>query len=165
MRCSQPQLALCLPLVFSAEKTAISNAPRTKAAVRGAALRGFAKQTEKGAWKRGESLLFQTIPNPFSYRLPRQKRSQLSTQTQVLWYFLDARKYRSPLPRVFPYTSSLPSHSFTFGTSSSFATVGAISRMDVPCSSLPSANFGPQIHTGIVISSGVSVPWLRSWPP
>ena len=77
-RARQPQLAFPNPLVFAAAKTAISNAPRTKAAVRGAALREFAKQTEKGAWKPSVSLLTDRIPNPFSYRLLRQRKQPTS---------------------------------------------------------------------------------------
>ena len=45
-----------LPLVFSAEKTATPCAQATKAAVRGAALRGFAKQTEKDGEDHGIEL-------------------------------------------------------------------------------------------------------------
>ena len=73
-----------LPLVFSAEKTAIPCAQDTKAAVRGAALRRFAKQTEKGAWKRGESLLSHTIPSPFFIKLPCQRKRSTSKPTGSL---------------------------------------------------------------------------------
>ena len=59
-------------------------------------------------------------------------------------------------------TRARPSHSFTGGTSSRRATVTAISLMDTSSSSHPGVNRGPQKHTGMVISSGRSVPWLLS---
>jgi len=83
---------------FPQKKRRHPNAPRTTAAVRGAQLRGFAKQTEKGAWKPGASLLAQRIPTPFSTNCRDKGNSHLPIQTQVLWYFLDSRKYRFPRP-------------------------------------------------------------------
>ena len=124
---------------------------------------GFAKQTKKGEKPRGE--LARTFGfNPFflycrvihAANLHSKRRFSVSLLTQK----------RNVLPPSSPsspfYTSSLPSHSFTRGTPSSFATVGAMSRMEVSFISAPFSNFGPQMHTGISISSGISVPWLRS---
>jgi len=124
---------------------------------------GFAKQTEKESEIGGKACFHIRTSDSFSINC-HDNNAANERNDWFLCYFLWLKE-SNVSPPVVPYTSSLPSHSFTFGTSSSFATVGAISRMDVPCSSLPSANFGPQMHTGIVISSGVSVPWLRSWPP
>ena len=76
-----------------------------KAAVRGATPRGFAKQTEKGENDDRGELARIRLRFPFFTKLPRLNSSQLPTQTQVLWYFLDARKYRPPPSPLPPFTS------------------------------------------------------------
>ncbi len=80
---------------FPQKKRRHPNAQDNKAAVRGAQLRGFAKQTEKGAWKRGESLLSQTLPTPFSYRLPRQRKRPASKPIGFFVTFFDTKKVTS----------------------------------------------------------------------
>jgi len=85
-----------------------TDAPRTKAAVRRAMpcrLRSKLKKTEKIM---GSSLLESLRFPVFFNQLPRHLRSQLPIQTQVLWYFLDARKYRPPLVPRSPAYSGKP---------------------------------------------------------
>ena len=53
-------------------------AQSNQAAVRSASTNGFAKQTEKGAWKMNASLLADQLPTPFSTRLPRLKTQPTS---------------------------------------------------------------------------------------
>ena len=101
-----PQRRL-LPLVFSAEKTATSKrAPYHSGSLRSAAPRACEARRKRNRRKMGQARLHPLSPVLFRYRLPRQNSSYLPTQTQVLWYFLDARKYRPPRPPSSPYSFS-----------------------------------------------------------
>ena len=95
-----------IPLILPQQNGGTS-AQAIKAAVRRATPCGFAKQTEKGAWNRWESLLSHPIPNPFSTNCRDKGSTQAPAQTQVLWYFLDSRKYRLPYPRYLTHTASI----------------------------------------------------------
>ena len=87
-----------IPLVFSAEKTATSKrTPYHSGSLRSAAPRACEARRKRNRRKMGQARLHPFSPVLFRYRLPRQNSSHLPTQTQVLWYFLDARKYRLPL--------------------------------------------------------------------
>ena len=88
--------AAYLPARFFRRKNGDTNTQDTKAAVRGATLRGFAKQTEKGKTMSGASLLASVFVSPFSTNCRVNHAVNFQYQTQVLWYFLDARKYRPP---------------------------------------------------------------------
>ena len=108
MRCSQPQLALSLfraaarnPLVFSAEKTATpthKTPKRQSAELRSAGLRSKLK---KGPGSRGRACSHAGFQTLFHTDCRDKGNGQL-TQRLVLWYFLDSRKYRSPLVPFVP---------------------------------------------------------------
>ena len=83
------------PLVFSAEKTATLThkiLKRQSAELRSAGLRSKLKKGLESAGK----LAFTSVPNPFSLNCRVNHAVNFQYQTQVLWYFLDARKYRPP---------------------------------------------------------------------
>ena len=84
------------PLVFSAEKTATLThkiLKRQSAEPRSAGLRSKLK---KGKTMSGASLLASVFVSPFSTNCRVNHAVNFQYQTQVLWYFLDARKYRPP---------------------------------------------------------------------
>lgn len=78
-------------------------------------------------------------------------------------------KSRRPLLRMKKFSRYLktlfPSHSRTIGSPIKSAMVGVMSNSVKFCSCLPPSNPFPQKNIGMVMSSGLSVPWVRSWPP
>ncbi len=136
-RARQPQPAFPIPLVFAAAKTTQPFAQDTKAAVRGAALRGFAKQTEKGAWKRGESLLSQTIPSPFSINCRDNHAANFQPKRRFFGTFLTQESTVSPPS---PYTFfTPPTNTARTPQSASISTMSA----SLPASSEPFAASAP----------------------
>ena len=92
---------------FPQKKRRCPNAPRTKAAVCGAQLRARAKHAEKETGEnRGKLACIRFLRFLFRYRLPRHNCSQLPISTQVLCFFLDSRKKRSPRSLSLCVTSS-----------------------------------------------------------
>jgi len=100
MRCSQPQLAFPIPrrsvkpARFCRSKNGVTNAQATKAAVRGAVLRKRAKHAEKETRRKIGASLLASVFSGFFFDIDCRVNhaANFQTKTQVLCYFLDARK-------------------------------------------------------------------------
>ncbi len=71
--------------------------PHPSGSPQSCALRVCFSKLKKGLGSRGRACSHTGFQAPFSYRLPRQSRSQLPTQTQVFCFSFDAKEKRLPL--------------------------------------------------------------------
>ena len=79
--------------------------------------------------------------------------------------FLYCKGVENPRAQCADQTHAVPSHSGWGSMFISFTTVVATSLIDASGRTLPSSKRGPQKKSGIVMSSGISVPCVRSCPP
>ncbi len=127
---------------FCRSETALTNAQVHQAAVRTAQPSGFAKQTEKGAWKPSVSLLTDRIPNPFSINC-RDLYAANHHARRVFCFSFDAKEKRPPPPSPYSCLIQLRRRRIFFSPSNQFhsarifwfsSRLGPVSATSMPAS-------------------------------
>ena len=95
-----PPQRRALPLVFSAEKTATTFRASQHSGSPRSLLRGLRSKLKKGLGSVGKACFPKRFQALFHIDCCNKGNNHLPMPTQVLWYFLDARKYRLPFPCV-----------------------------------------------------------------
>jgi len=127
---------------FCRSETALTNAQVHQAAVRTAQPSGFAKQTEKGAWKPSVSLLTDRLPNPFSINC-RDLYAANHHARRVFCFSFDAKEKRPPPPSPYSCLIQLRRRRIFFSPSNQFhsarifwfsSRLGPVSATSMPAS-------------------------------
>ncbi len=96
MRCSRPQAAFPSRSFFPQKKRRHLRASHQSGSPRSCAPRVCFSKLKKGTEAEGRACSHTRVQSPFSTNCRDKNAANFQYKTQVLWYFLDARKYRPP---------------------------------------------------------------------